>query len=79
MISLLLIIITFIIIIIIIIIQERRIEVAKALHPTPARLTLTDPKEFHLQTLDRGMAHRAQREQVCTQCHCRTILYSTVQ
>lgn len=68
-----------IIIIIIIIIQERRIEVAKALHPTPARLTLTDPKEFHLQTLDRGLAHRAQREQVRTQCYCCTVRYSTLQ
>lgn len=59
--------------------QAKRIEVEKALHPTPARLTLTDPKEFHLHTSDRGLAHRAQREQVRTPILCRTVLYNTVQ
>ena len=54
--------------------QERRIEIERALHPTPARLTLTDPKEFHLQTLDRGLAHRAQREQVRTHLQCSTVI-----
>ena len=64
---------------IILVIQEKRIEVEKALHPTPARLTLTDPKEFHLHTSDRGLAHRAQREQVRPLILSSIVSYSTVQ
>ena len=44
--------------------QGRRTAALLAATPLAVKLTLTDPKEFKLETNDRGLAHRAQLEQV---------------